>query len=139
MRLKSVRNHPLASVWGGMKQRCNNPNNKQYHNYGGSGVSVCEEWNSLRLFILWAESNGWIKGLTIDRINPKGNYEPNNCRFLTRAENNRNKTNNKLNWDKVKEIRIGCEGGLPQSFFVKKFKIHHSTISNVITRKTWNG
>jgi len=80
--------HPLHSVWMDMKDRCNVDSHKSYHNYGGRGIEVCLEWtNSFESFYEWAISNGYNKGLEIDRINNDGNYEPNNCRFVTRQEN----------------------------------------------------
>ena len=90
----------LYRVWKGMRERCYNPNNKSYKNYGGRGISVCEEWqNDFKAFYGWAIQNGYkeetlpngLNRLTIDRINNNGNYEPANCRFVTNAENARNK------------------------------------------------
>ena len=82
----------LYKVWGGMKTRCYNKNFIYYCNYGGRGIKVCDEWkNDFSKFYKWAINNGYKEGLTIDRINNDGNYEPNNCRWVTRAEQNRNK------------------------------------------------
>lgn len=76
-----------------MKSRCYNPNNSGYKNYGGKGISVCPEWReSAKVFIDWALANGWEEGLEIDRRDNDGNYCPSNCRFITHAENARNKT-----------------------------------------------
>ena len=82
----------LYKVWQGMKTRCYNPNFIYYCNYGGRGITICNEWkNDFSKFYEWAINNGYKEGLTIDRINNDGNYEPNNCRWVTRAEQNRNK------------------------------------------------
>lgn len=81
-----------------MKDRCGNPNNSGYQWYGAKGVKVCEEWkNSFESFYSWAMANGYKKGLSIDRINPFGNYEPSNCRWATSIEQALNKRTSKKN------------------------------------------
>jgi hypothetical protein len=82
--------HPLYAVLRSMKTRCYSPNCNAYHNYGGRGILICDEWKDPATFCKWAIANGWKKGLSIDRINNDGNYEPNNCRFVTREINMRN-------------------------------------------------
>lgn len=82
----------LHRIWSAMKQRCYNPRNKAYINYGGRGISVCDDWiHDFSAFSEWALSNGYNDTLTIDRINNDGNYEPDNCRWQTRAQQNKNK------------------------------------------------
>jgi len=88
--------HPVYWIWSAMLQRCENQDHKHYKNYGGRGITVCPEWHDSQAFIDWALANGWQKGLTLDRINNNGSYEPGNCRWATRKENNRNKRNNRL-------------------------------------------
>jgi len=88
--------HPVYEIWHCMLQRCENPNNDGFHNYGGRGIAVCGEWHDAKIFIDWALANGWQKGLQLDRIDNNGNYEPNNCRWVTSKENNRNKRSNHL-------------------------------------------
>lgn len=88
----------LYGVWSGMKQRCSNPNNHAYRYYGAKGVCTCEEWQKdFMVFYDWAMSNGYRKNLTIDRINPFGNYEPSNCRWISLSEQAKNKRNSKCN------------------------------------------
>lgn len=85
----------LSDLHYGMIQRCHNPKDKGYKNYGARGITVCEEWrNNKESFFKWALENGYDFGLQIDRINPNGNYEPLNCRFITSRENNNNRRNN---------------------------------------------
>lgn len=86
--------NPLFSVWQSMLSRCFNENNKSYKNYGERGITVCEEWRKdFQSFYDWAIRNRYDKGLQIDRIDVNGNYEPDNCRFVTQIENARNKRN----------------------------------------------
>lgn len=85
--------HPLYRVyrtWRAMKSRCQNPFTVSYPNYGGRGIKVCEKWNKFEAF-RDDMAPSWKPGLTIDRINPEGNYEPSNCRWATAAEQNLNK------------------------------------------------
>lgn len=87
----------LHRIWAGMKERCYNTRASNYHNYGGRGISVCDEWrNSFSAFRDWAVLNGYKDHLSIDRINVDGNYEPQNCRWATFIEQNNNKRNNLL-------------------------------------------
>lgn len=86
----------LYGVWCAMRRRCSNPNVQEFHNYGGRGISVCQEWSEYPAFREWALSNGYAEGLEIDRENNGGNYEPGNCRWVTPTKNSRNKRNNRL-------------------------------------------
>jgi hypothetical protein len=75
-----------------MKSRCNNPNHQDYKWYGAKGIRVCEEWSlSFKEFEKWALTNGYADNLTIDRRDNARIYEPENCRWLTQADQNRNK------------------------------------------------
>lgn len=85
----------LHRIWGLMKDRCLNENNKNYNRYGGRGISICTEWeNSYLSFKEWAINNGYNDELTLDRIDFNGNYEPSNCRWVTIIEQQNNKRNN---------------------------------------------
>jgi hypothetical protein len=86
----------LYSIWTQMIQRCTNPNLAHYERYGGRGITVCKEWRrSIESFKEWAEVNGYKDGLTLDRIDVNGNYEPANCKWSTEVEQQRNKRNNR--------------------------------------------
>ena len=88
--------HPLYGVWTDMKTRCLNSRKEEYKNYGGRGITVCDEWrNSFESFYFWAIENGWSKGLEINRVDNNGNYCPENCDFITRKNNCNNRRNTK--------------------------------------------
>ena len=81
----------ICNIWSKMKQRCFNKKNKSYDEYGGRGISICEKWkDNHKNFKEWALKNGYRNDLSIDRINPNGNYEPSNCRWTTNAVQQRN-------------------------------------------------
>lgn len=82
----------LYRIWGSMIQRCANQKHKAYNNYGGRGINVCSEWLSdFNNFYQWAKENGYSDELQLDRTNNNKGYQPNNCRFVTVKENNRNR------------------------------------------------
>lgn len=87
----------IYRIYINMKMRCSKPTEIQFHNYGGRGIKVCEEWKEdFMSFYKWAMANGYNKKLTLDRIDNDGNYEPSNCRWATYEEQCRNKGNNRL-------------------------------------------
>ena len=84
--------HKLYRVWSAMKDRCDRPGCAAYVNYGNRGIRVCDDWaNNFDVFYAWAMANGYQDGLTVDRIDNNRGYEPENCRFITRATQNRNR------------------------------------------------
>ena len=95
-------NTRLYNIWCGMKSRCNTPSNTVYKNYGALGVKVCEEWeHDFQAFHDWAFANGYDpdapRGVcTLDRIDPYGDYEPSNCRWVDMATQSKNKRKNSL-------------------------------------------
>lgn len=81
---------PIYRVWRGMLSRCMNIKNPDYHNYGGRGIKVCDRWYDVTNFAKDMFPT-WSKGLTLDRIDVNGNYEPSNCRWATPSKNAKNK------------------------------------------------
>lgn len=91
----------LYVIWGNMKQRCYNPNNDNYPNYGKKGITICDDWRySFEKFRDWAKNNGYQDNLTIDRIDGTKGYFPENCRWVTtKVQNNNLSTNRKITYN----------------------------------------
>lgn len=86
-------NHEAYSSWKAARNRCSNPNLEDYHNYGGRGITFCARWDDFNLF--WKDMGPtWAEGLSIDRIDTDGNYEPENCKWSTPLEQAANRRNN---------------------------------------------
>lgn len=90
----------LYRIWSGMKRRCFDSNFRDYNNYGGRGISVCNEWKeNYSVFREWALSNGYSDKLTLDRIDNNGNYEPSNCRWTTiQIQSNNKRVNRRITY-----------------------------------------
>lgn len=87
-----ITQHPLYATWSNMKRRCRNPENKQFPNYGGRGITIFEPWLDSRVFIAWIEDNLGSRppGCTLDRKNNDGNYEPGNVQWSSGPAQSRN-------------------------------------------------
>ena len=84
----------LRNVHSSMIQRCENPKRQQYSRYGGRGIKVREEWHNYEIFRKWALENGYRHPLKLDRIDNNGNYEPSNCRWISKKEQMNNRSSN---------------------------------------------
>lgn len=108
----------LFKIWCGMKQRCYSKNVDAYKDYGGRGISICDDWkDDFQAFYDWAMANGYSEGTSIDRIDNDNGYSPNNCRWTTRKvqQNNTRKnryityngeTHTLTEWSEISGIKI---------------------------------
>ncbi len=129
----------LYDVWRNMKGRCVNPKDISFNYYGGRGITVCQEWrDSFLKFYNWAKDKH-KENLTIDRRDNDGDYTPENCRFITQAENNRNTSRIKLNIGKVTLIKQLLKiDWLSQKDIGAMFGVKQTAISNIKLGKRWN-
>lgn len=86
----------LRKIWEGMMSRCHNKRAKDYSSYGAIGIRVCIKWHKWHTFAKWALSNGYAENLTIERIKNSSGYSPDNCRWATMKEQQRNRRSNHL-------------------------------------------
>ena len=128
----------LHKVWSSMKKRCLNLNDKGYQDYGGRGITICDEWLEFIPFRDWAINNGYKEGLQINRINNDGNYEPDNCNWISHKENGRNTRRCKINMGIANEIRdLYKTGNYTQEQLGKKYNLRQGTITKIINKKLW--
>lgn len=85
----------IYHIWGGMIQRCENPNSKSYKDYGEKGITVCKEWReSFEIFRDWSMKNGYEDNLTLERRNYNFGYSPENCTWISKGEQAKNRESN---------------------------------------------
>lgn len=111
----------LYKIWVGMRQRCNNPNKVCYVNYGGRGITICDEWNDFLTFKAWAVDNRYDDSMSIERIDVNGNYEPANCTWVPCSDQAKNRRN----------CNILTHNGKTQtvSEWARELNIHRTTIN----------
>jgi len=125
--------HELYTTWQGMIARCERLDTVNYDRYGGRGIKICARWKED--FLNFVEDMGPRPiGYSIDRIDPNGNYEPNNCRWATVVEQAWNKNEStrqvKLTDDMILEI-YRMSRSTPVSWIAEKYKISKKTVMNI--------
>lgn len=123
-------NTRIYKTWRSMIDRCENPKNKSYKNYGARGIKVSEEWHDLECFIAWAKSHGYEEDLTIDRVDSSKGYNANNCRFVDRkVQNNNTRRNHYLEFNGER---------LTMAQWAEKTGISYNAIKSRINKHGWD-
>ncbi len=130
-----LRKTPTYNTWYSMLERCRNPKNASWRNYGARGIRVCERWHELANFI--ADMGMRPDGKTIDRIDPNGNYEPGNCRWADADVQQRTKRNVVCSYEFAQRIRSGEFAGLTNKAIAKIVGCDPSTISRIKSGEVW--
>lgn len=125
--------HPIYNIWKGMRTRCNNPNVACYHRYGGRGIGIHPSWDDFWKFV--EDNPGFVKGLTLDRIDNDKDYGPGNCRWATRAQQ---LTNHSLSlglvWkgERVTEYKLAKITGVPRTTIQARRRRGAKTVEEMV-------
>lgn len=122
-------------TWKEMRQRCNNPNSDKFKWYGGRGISIEKRWDDFALF--FKDMGRRPEGKTLDRIDNDGNYNPDNCQWITPIEQTRKQPKHRLNMEIAKSIRVEHASGATPKMLGEKYGVQAQTILNCIKYKSW--
>ena len=124
--IKTRKYNKIYTMWSNMIRRCYKEDDISYKNYGYRGIRVCNEWLNYEKFKIYIENSDYELGLSIDRIDNDGDYEPNNCRFVDKKAQCNNKRNNVLHTYKGETMTL--------PLFCEKYDIDYNNARNRITR-----
>lgn len=132
-----LRHHPMYNMWFKMIERCSNPKNKSFRDYGAKGITVSDRWRGSFEFFLKNMGERPSPSHEIDRINNSLGYFKENCRWVTRTENARNKSTTFLNAGDVREIKSLLSAGKAQSEIAKQYSVSKYCIHDIARGKSW--
>jgi hypothetical protein len=129
----------LYNIHAGFLGRCTNPNDNAFHNYGGRGITVCQEWlDDVEVFIDWALSNGHDQSLTLDRRDNDLGYSPKNCRWITPAEQARNRRSTVLTHEQADAIKELLALGAPSTVIARAGGFRPHLVYNIKNNGAWS-
>lgn len=129
--------HRIKDIWNKMIVRCLDKNNFAYKNYGGRGITICDEWkDSAEIFYKWALESGYQDNLSIDRIDNNKGYNPDNCRWATAAQQNRNKPGI-ISVEKVKEIKRLLKAGYTHKIIANMCETTLRRVAHISAGDCW--
>ncbi len=123
------------SCWEHMIARCTCPTHQSWAHYGGRGINVTTRWRSYENFL--ADMGEAPAGLTLDRIDNDGDYEASNCRWVPQKVQVRNQRRNKLNAQKIVEIKSLRSSGFSPGYLAEWYGVHRHTIYSALNGKSW--
>lgn len=136
----------LYNIYRGMHKRCYRSNHKSYKDYGGRGITISKEWHKYENFKKWAEENGYVEGLSIERVDVNGNYCPENCKWIPMSEQYLNKRPTtgkhkgfglKLKLEEVIEIKKLLSQKVPCKEIAKMFNVSWGLIYHIKNGIIW--
>lgn len=141
--------HPVYRLRWTLMTRCYSASKEDFPYYQGKGIKICDSWKTNQeVFFKWCLDNGWQKGLVLDRKDPQGNYDPDNCQFITKEDNLKKShidsprqmqhlRNAKLSLEDVSMIRQMTKIGVPCAKLARDYNVSRATIIRIKYYKTW--